>query len=227
MYIETIRKGFPDCIAKRYIGSGKWEEVLIEFEFKSSDFVRHRHLDQMKKKGTVCDMIVCWEHDWKECPKDIEVIELKEEYLNHDNEIVEEPDKVSQISEGNIEDLYKGKKSKELFKKFDEIVTNLNKDVWKKITKRVVVYYSPEKAFAFVRIQKQGVKAHIFTNSKKIQGVEQFDYDEAGHKWGRLYVRSTDDITKAENAMKKSLELIKKAIKNNENTGWYAKIEGE
>jgi len=24
-----------------------------------------------------CDIIVCWEHDWKNCPKEIDVIELK------------------------------------------------------------------------------------------------------------------------------------------------------
>lgn len=63
MHIETIRKGFPDCIAKKYIGKSKWEEINIEFEFKSSDFKRHGHIESMKK-GAKCDMIVCWEHDW-------------------------------------------------------------------------------------------------------------------------------------------------------------------
>ena len=43
MYVETIRPGYPDCVAKRYVGKGRWEELRIEFEFKSSDFVRHKH----------------------------------------------------------------------------------------------------------------------------------------------------------------------------------------
>lgn len=46
-----------------------WEDIWIEFEFKSSQFKFHGH------DPKECDMIVCWEHDWKECP--IEVIELK------------------------------------------------------------------------------------------------------------------------------------------------------
>ena len=68
MYVELVRPGYPDCIAKRYIGKGRWEEVRIEFEFRSNNF----HHDP-----SACDMIVCWEHDWRECPKHIEVIVLK------------------------------------------------------------------------------------------------------------------------------------------------------
>ena len=47
----------------------KWEDVWIEFEFKSSHFKAHNH------DINECDVIVCWEHDWKDCP--IEVIELR------------------------------------------------------------------------------------------------------------------------------------------------------
>ena len=43
MYVELIRTGYPDCIAKRFIGKDRWEEIKIEFEFKSSDFVKHKH----------------------------------------------------------------------------------------------------------------------------------------------------------------------------------------
>ena len=70
LYVETIRPGYPDCVATRYIGKGKWEDVRIEFEFRSSDFARHRHYPDD------CDAIVCWEDDWKDRPDRIEVIEL-------------------------------------------------------------------------------------------------------------------------------------------------------
>jgi hypothetical protein len=43
--------------------------VKIEFELESRNFLRHMH-DPAK-----CDIIVCWEHNWPECP--LEVIELK------------------------------------------------------------------------------------------------------------------------------------------------------
>jgi hypothetical protein len=66
--IEGIQVKFPDAFGKRYERS-KGYPLTIEFEYRSSDYERHGH----PKEG--CDLIVCWEHDWKDCP--IEVIELK------------------------------------------------------------------------------------------------------------------------------------------------------
>jgi len=68
-YIEGIQQGFPDAFGRRKTGKVGYEPVNIEFEFKSLDFKNHQH----DPKG--CDIIVCWEHNWKECP--LEVIELK------------------------------------------------------------------------------------------------------------------------------------------------------
>ena len=68
-YIEGIQQGFPDAFGRRKIGKTEYEPVDIEFEFKSLDFKNHQH------DPNQCDLIVCWEHNWKECP--IEVIELK------------------------------------------------------------------------------------------------------------------------------------------------------
>jgi len=66
--IEGIQVKFPDAFGKRY-EKDKGYPITIEFEYRSSDYERHGH----PKEG--CDLIVCWEHDWKECP--IQVIELK------------------------------------------------------------------------------------------------------------------------------------------------------
>ncbi|MCP8320021.1 MAG: hypothetical protein H3Z52_03630 [archaeon] len=68
MYLEEIRTAFPDAVGRRFDGKG-WIRENIEFEFKSSDYKTHGH----PIEG--CDIVICWEHDWKECP--IEVIELK------------------------------------------------------------------------------------------------------------------------------------------------------
>ena len=57
MYVEEIKTGFPDCIARRFTGKG-WERLAVEFEFRSSHFKLHGH------PTDGCDMIVCWEHDW-------------------------------------------------------------------------------------------------------------------------------------------------------------------
>jgi hypothetical protein len=71
--IEGIRSGFPDCEAKRRVGPDAWQGVSIEFEYESRNFSRHGH----SPEG--CDIIVCWVHNWPDCPKNLEVIALSEE----------------------------------------------------------------------------------------------------------------------------------------------------
>jgi Homing endonuclease associated repeat len=69
--VEGVGTGFPDCEAKRCVSrSGDvWERVSIEFEFRSRNFLSHGH------DPSGCDVIVCWEHNWPECP--VEVLELR------------------------------------------------------------------------------------------------------------------------------------------------------
>ena len=68
--IEAVQKGFPDCEAKRKIGPERWQRVRIEFEYESRNFHDHGH------PVNGCDVIACWRHNWDECPKHIEVLEL-------------------------------------------------------------------------------------------------------------------------------------------------------
>jgi len=68
--IEAVQTGFPDCEAKRQIAPERWQRVHIEFEFESRNFRDHGH------PSTGCDVIVCWRHNWDECPENIEVVEL-------------------------------------------------------------------------------------------------------------------------------------------------------
>lgn len=44
----------------------------FEFEYRSSNFKIHKHDPSM------VDYLVCWEHDWADCPENIEVWELKQ-----------------------------------------------------------------------------------------------------------------------------------------------------
>ena len=69
--VEAIRTSYPDCEAKRRVNRKRdeWERVRIEFEYCSGHFRDHGH------NPKDCDVIVCWQHDWPECP--LEVIELK------------------------------------------------------------------------------------------------------------------------------------------------------
>ena len=67
--VLRIQAGFPDCEALREVAPGKLQCVKIEFELASKNFLLHGH------EWSKCDLIVCWEHNWPECP--VEVIELK------------------------------------------------------------------------------------------------------------------------------------------------------
>jgi Homing endonuclease associated repeat len=69
--VERIQTAFPDCEALREVAKDKWQRVRIEVEYTSRNFLDHGH----PVKG--CDVIVCWIHNWLECPKHLEVIELK------------------------------------------------------------------------------------------------------------------------------------------------------
>jgi hypothetical protein len=73
--VDAVGAAFPDCLAKRRVEIGprnadlRWEPVRIEFEYRSRSFAYHGH----DPEG--CDVLVCWEHDWPDCP--LEVLELR------------------------------------------------------------------------------------------------------------------------------------------------------
>jgi len=67
--VLRIRTEYPDCEAFRQLDEDRWERLKIEFEYESRNFLKHMH------EPRHCDMIVCWRHNWPECP--LEVVELK------------------------------------------------------------------------------------------------------------------------------------------------------
>lgn len=69
--VEAIHAQYPDCEAKRRVDKDRWQRVRIEFEYRSSNFREHGH------DPSGADLIVCWEHNWSDCP--IEVLELRKE----------------------------------------------------------------------------------------------------------------------------------------------------
>ena len=220
MYVELIRTGYPDCIAKRYIGKDRWEEIKIEFEYRSSDFERHKH------DPKEADMIVCWTHDWDKCPKSIEVLELRNEINNFENIAVETPEKISKSSEYDIEEYLKRgtKESVSLYKELNKQILKISDDIYNKAHKYRIYYYSPKRVFANLKVMKKGLNLHLFTNAKKVKGVEGFG-EEYGKKWGRVYVLDKKDIPTAISALKKSHKYINYCIENSITTGWYAEPE--
>jgi hypothetical protein len=69
--VEAVHNAYPDCEAKRCVDRrrDRWQRVRIEFEFRSTHFRDQGH------DPAQCDLIVCWDHDWHDCP--IEVVELR------------------------------------------------------------------------------------------------------------------------------------------------------
>lgn len=80
--VDAIGTAFPDCNARRLVAAGsgsaagrsgvaadRWEPVRIEFEFRSRSFLYHGH------DADACDVIVCWQHDWPDCPLEVLVLE--------------------------------------------------------------------------------------------------------------------------------------------------------
>ncbi|HET9284912.1 MAG TPA: hypothetical protein VFR24_23420 [Candidatus Angelobacter sp.] len=67
----NVQTKFPDCEAMRVVGEDRCQRVWIEVEYESRNFLKHMHA------AHECDMIVCWIHNWPECP--LEVISLRDE----------------------------------------------------------------------------------------------------------------------------------------------------
>lgn len=67
--VTWVRSEFPDCEAMILVGPEKWQRIRIEFEYESRNFLKHMH------DAKECDLIVCWKHNWPECP--VEVLELR------------------------------------------------------------------------------------------------------------------------------------------------------
>jgi hypothetical protein len=70
-----------------------------------------------------------------------------------------------------------------------------------------------------------GLRFSVFTDGRRMQGVEAFDYERGGEKWGRFAVRKQSDLSHALRALKTSLHWILGPIKRGEKTGWYADRE--
>ncbi|HET8889372.1 MAG TPA: hypothetical protein VFQ41_10750 [Candidatus Angelobacter sp.] len=68
--VHRMQTEFPDCEAVREVARGQWQKVRVEFEFESRNFLKHKH------DPNGCDVIVCWFHNWPECPPNIVVVEL-------------------------------------------------------------------------------------------------------------------------------------------------------
>lgn len=222
MYIEEIKPGFPDCIARRFTGKG-WERLRVEFEHTSRNFKQHGH----DPEG--CDLIICWEHNWKDCP--LEVIELKDRIKEMENRPIKRPDKHD--GGGNDKDIntwfdkYQMQKApRKIFTKLYEYLKSTDEACFYKVGKSCVSLYCPKRVFVYLWPRKTMLRLNLFTQGQPLGKVKQFDFEKGAEKWGALSISSMKELDEALPWLKESYKRINNAIKNNEPTGWYAKVEG-
>jgi hypothetical protein len=67
--VTHVQTAFPDLQALVRVDENSCQMVKIEAEYESRNFREHMH------SAKDCDLIVCWIHNWPDCP--LEVIELR------------------------------------------------------------------------------------------------------------------------------------------------------
>ena len=218
--VESIQQGYPDCTAVRFAGKGKWERINIEFEFKSSGF------DHDPDK---CDVLVCWEDDLpegkRESIKGLQIYELKT--LINTPEVPniqpKDPEESGEEVEYDLDYHFKrknvNKDVQDLLAELDKKIRDIDESIWVKFAQTAITYYSPEKTFVYLTLRKNSLALDIYTGQKNIEGVRNIKNHE---NWGSLHVHNKKELEIAKLAIEKSFDYIREAIKNNENTGWYA-----
>jgi len=220
MYVEEIRSAYPDCVARRFAGKG-WERIYIEFEYKSKNFSDHGH------DPSQCNMIVCWEHDWPECP--LEIVELKEVIKELPNQPVGRPD-VTRGPEGDLKEHYKRASGRivALYEKLHSELSAADEEIFRKIAKGPLTYYSPQRVFIYANLQKQQIRLQIYLGPEDLEGVKRVSApDGTPLRWGKIYLRRDDQLDKIMLVLRESLARIRQAVRNNENTGWFTTVSGE
>lgn len=183
--IESIQSAFPDAIGIDYrhekdVGIRK----RIEFEFRSSNY--DHSLDG-------CDIIVCWKHDWKDCPDTIEVIELKSELRRLSS--------VHPVFSRDIErfiDLRKPQKDiEEVFRRLIQEIERISNRMTRKI-KKTTVTYKTTRPFVAVELQKTRITLHLTLPKKPKEKDVEYGRDVYRTKLhGHLTVRNLSQVESA------------------------------
>lgn len=215
MYIEEIKIGFPDCIARRFIGKG-WERISIEFEFKSSNFKEHGHDPKL------CDIIVCWIHDWADCP--IEVIELQSTIKYLENYPIKKPSLQKRKSESKLNDLDRLfssvkaiSKVNEWYHQIFEEVSKADDSIWAKASTKYIGLYLSERSFASLKISKMSIRVECFS-----RGIDMPGAISSKPRWVAFTVKSDKDVKKAITNLTESCNRIKNAINAGEPTSYLS-----
>lgn len=221
MYVEEMRSDFPNAIARRFIGKG-WERLRVAFDYRSSQF-RQRGQDADR-----CDLIVCWEHDWPDCP--VEVIELRDRIREMENRPIRRPDEPADVEEGGDLDAWFDEhrvqdRPRSLFRALTEHVRAIDETCFFRVGKTVISFYSSGRTFIYVHPRQSVLRMVLFTGGEPLEDIQPLAGRGAGQKWGSLSVEDQDELEEAFPLIEESYKRINAAIERNERTGWRAAPE--
>lgn len=173
--------------------------------------------------------MVCWEDDLpegkRESIKGLQIYELKTLINTPEVPNIQprDPEESSEEVEYDLDYHFKrknvNKDVQNLFVELDKRIRDIDESIWVKFAQTAITYYSPEKTFVYLRLRKNSIALDIYTGQKKIDGVQNIKDHE---NWGTLHIHNKNELVLAFVAVKSSFDYIREAIKNNENTGWYA-----
>jgi predicted transport protein len=214
-HVQLVRPGYPDCKAVRSLGDGRYEEVNIEFEFRSSRFKTHL-TSEIKS-----DFIVCWEHDWPACPPSIQVLELRSliqsGQLNPSPAVDVEEEKSEPKITYSLEDLIKEhwEQSHELLGRFEKALKAIGK-YERRFTKFYISYsFGGKKSAVEIVAQRQGLKVYLRPKKRNLKSstFELFNCEKIGH-WtnGNSYflLSKTEDVSAAVDLVRQTLAISEK-----------------
>lgn len=222
MYVEEIKPGYPDCIARRFTGKG-WERVAIEFEFRSSNFQAHKH------DPKDADMVVCWDHDWKTCP--LEVVELKSLVQDLIAAKKNHPIKRPDATPGEVDReaaltalLGNAKANTDVGKWLEALLkglVDLDPEIWTNIGTKYIGIYAPERSFASLCPAKTVLRVDCFTRGQPLDGTKVISA-RLSPRWSTFSIKTDADVEKALAVLKECRKRLRDAVKAGELTSYFS-----
>jgi predicted transport protein len=149
-----------------------------------------------------CDIIVCWAHDWRDCPDTLEVIELRNEI----GRLSSAHPAVTRDIEKFIESRKPHRDIEEVFRRLVQEIEGISNKINKKIKKTTVVYKTARE-FVGVELQRTRITLHLTLPKRpRVKGVEYVRTVHDIKQHCHLTIRTLSQIELAVTAFRKAYE---------------------
>jgi hypothetical protein len=168
-------------------------------------------------------MIVCWEHDWADCP--VEVVELRDRIRELENYPIRRPDEPAETEAvQNLDDWFVAHetpdRTRALFTALVEHVQSLDETCFYQVGKDVISFFSPQRTFLRVYPRQNMLIMALFIGDESLGDVEPMERRGPGQKRGWLSVADQDRLLEVLPWVEESHKRIVAATRRNERTAW-------